>query len=139
MAAKYGYRHQQLRKRWKLQVERGNVSCARCGRLIDPSHEWDLGHLDDDPTLYAGPEHRHARDCPKGGNRATLTHARQSSKTDENSFDDVPEKGVFWGPPDHRGNHLRWSRAWFEWRDREKVLAEREANEHQRHERRMPG
>ena len=37
-----------------------------------PSCEnWDLSHVDGSRTEYAGPEHRHARDCAAGGNRAT--------------------------------------------------------------------
>jgi hypothetical protein len=99
MAAKYGYRHQQLRKRWKLQVARDDVPCARCGLLIDPSQEWDLGHDDDNPTLYSGPEHRHARDCPEGGNRATLTHARALVTKDKEDYTDHPLEGSTGGLP----------------------------------------
>jgi hypothetical protein len=58
----YGHRHQTLRKRWALKVERGDVRCARpgCGRLIVPGTPWDLGHDDTDPSrkTYSGPEHR---------------------------------------------------------------------------------
>jgi hypothetical protein len=38
-------------------VAAGCVRCARCGKLIRPDDEWDLGHVDGDPTRYQGPEH----------------------------------------------------------------------------------
>jgi len=34
-----------------------NVTCARCGNPIAIGEPWDLGHDDDDCTLYAGPVH----------------------------------------------------------------------------------
>ena len=36
----------------------------------------DLGHVDGDGLRYAGPEHRHSRDCPEGGNRAPARHRK---------------------------------------------------------------
>ena len=72
----YGRAHRRLRAAWHPLVVAGEVDCARCHLPILPGQPWDLGHADDDPTRYAGPEHRHARHCPAGGNRATLTHAR---------------------------------------------------------------
>lgn len=76
-AAGYGGAHQRLRRRWAVRVERGGVSCARCGRDIPPSGSgvrcpapradgkpcgktdcgWDLGHDDHDRSQYVGPEH----------------------------------------------------------------------------------
>lgn len=41
---------------------------------------WDLGHIDGDRLRYAGPEHRHSRDCGEGGTEqrlATLSCAMQ--------------------------------------------------------------
>jgi hypothetical protein len=38
-------------------VEAGLTTCARCGEPIEPGEAWDLGHVDGDPTQYAGPEH----------------------------------------------------------------------------------
>lgn len=77
----YGYSHKDLRERWRRQVERGEVECARCGRLIQakgcPCSKcgkrtcgWDLGHDDRDRSVYAGPEHA----CC---NRATGAHRVQ--------------------------------------------------------------
>jgi hypothetical protein len=51
-------------------VAAGGVSCARCGRLIEPGEPWDLGHVDGDRSRYAGPEHRAC-------NRATAGHRHQ--------------------------------------------------------------
>jgi hypothetical protein len=73
--------HKAQRKRWAPKVRQGIVHCWRCGMLIAPGARWDLGHVDEDgrnrgfPPRH--PEHRHARDCPAGGNRATVTHLKQ--------------------------------------------------------------
>jgi hypothetical protein len=69
--ARYGYHHRQLRKRWAPQVARGEVSCARCHKIIQPGEDWDLGHVDGgDPSEYTGPEHR-------AHNRQTASHAKE--------------------------------------------------------------
>jgi hypothetical protein len=39
-------------------IDAGGVACARCGLPIMPGTAWDLGHLDGNPYLYQGPEHR---------------------------------------------------------------------------------
>lgn len=62
--SRYCWHHQQLRKQLEPQVDTGLVQCWRCGVLITAGTPWDLGHDDDNPLLYRGPEHR---DC----NRAT--------------------------------------------------------------------
>lgn len=67
----YGAQHQARREYWKPIVAAGNVDCRRCGKPIHPSAAWDLGHDDEDRSLPTYPEHRHARDCEQGGNRAT--------------------------------------------------------------------
>lgn len=66
--AGYGYTFQRLRKAWAARVARGEVTCWRCGRLIqstlilDPDgryrSSWDLGHHDEDRSVVVGPEHR---------------------------------------------------------------------------------
>jgi len=68
----YGWRHQNLRRRVKLEVVRRAV-CPRCGLPIDPGEPWDLGHDDHDRTIYAGPEHRRC-------NRATASRRRRTSR-----------------------------------------------------------
>lgn len=67
--AKYGKAHQKLRAEWKVQVEQGGVychhlpACLEDDTRIQPGSDWDLGHRDDDPTQYTGPEHRR---CNRG-------------------------------------------------------------------------
>jgi hypothetical protein len=74
--AKYGWKHKQLRKRWAIEIARGGVNCARCGKPILPSMFWDLGHDDyaNHPGIYSGPEHRR---CSRGtaGNGAANVNA----------------------------------------------------------------
>ena len=71
----YGANHQALREGLRPQVEAGLTNCARCGLPIEAGQLWDLGHLDGTHrTVFSGPEHRRAKDCPAGGNRATSTH-----------------------------------------------------------------
>jgi hypothetical protein len=69
----YGTRHQKLRAMWAPLVARGEVKCARCGRLIAPGTAWDLGHSDD-RLAYRGPEH--ANKCNRAaGGRTQLKRA----------------------------------------------------------------
>lgn len=75
----YGPEHQALRRRWAPLVRAGGVDCARCHQPIRRGQQWDLGHVDgSNKQAYAGPEHRHKRDCPAGGNRAAGSAARQA-------------------------------------------------------------
>src|SRR5262249_9362449 len=67
----YGTAHAAARKRLEPLVAAGEVRCWRCALPIPPGQPWDLGHDDHDRGVYRGPEHRHSRDCPMGGNRAT--------------------------------------------------------------------
>lgn len=53
----YGSTHQRLRAEWAPFVDAGDVDCWRCRLPIDPVEPWDLGHDDDDRTIYRGPEH----------------------------------------------------------------------------------
>jgi hypothetical protein len=71
---KYGADHRRLRRQIDATVKKGFARCARCGELIDPNEPWDLGHNDNDPTSYNGPEHRRC-------NRQTSTHRIQPSRT----------------------------------------------------------
>jgi len=72
----YGAAHRAKRKALAPRVAAGEVDCARCQERIQPGQEWDLGHIDGDRLRYAGPEHRHSRDCSEGGNRATARHRK---------------------------------------------------------------
>lgn len=67
----YGSNHQRLVRMWKRIEAVVGLTCARCRRPILKGQAWDLGHVDGDRSRYSGPEHRHSRDCPEGGNRAT--------------------------------------------------------------------
>jgi hypothetical protein len=69
----YGREHVRLRAWWKVKVDRGSVSCARCGLPITPGTPWDLGHDDDDRSRYTGPEH--AR-CNRATNETGRTTAQ---------------------------------------------------------------
>jgi hypothetical protein len=55
----YGLEHQRERRAWEPKVQRGEVACSRCGRLIVPGEPWHLDHTDD-RAGYLGPAHR---DC----------------------------------------------------------------------------
>lgn len=66
----YGGAHKARRSREAERIKAGGVQCWRCTKPIPAdaaSSDWDLGHDDNDPTKYMGPEHR-------GCNRATSTH-----------------------------------------------------------------
>lgn len=56
----YGHRHRQLRRKWQTRIDRGGVTCWRCGEPIPPNdpEAWDLGHNDHDRSIYEGPECR---------------------------------------------------------------------------------
>jgi hypothetical protein len=72
----YSQAHRAKRRALAPAVEAGLYNCARCHQPILDNQEWDLGHVDGDGLRYAGPEHRHSRDCPEGGNRATARHRK---------------------------------------------------------------
>lgn len=54
---RYGRAHEALRAQWKPVVEAGGATCWRCAKPIGARERWDLGHDDDDPSYYRGPEH----------------------------------------------------------------------------------
>jgi hypothetical protein len=62
--------HKKLRAKLAPIVAAGGVRCAApfCGELILPGELWDLGHDDNHPGRYSGPEHRRC-------NRATVHRA----------------------------------------------------------------
>jgi hypothetical protein len=51
----YGGAHQAIRRAMAPYVP--GSRCWRCGYPILPGQPWDLGHDDDNPALYRGPEH----------------------------------------------------------------------------------
>lgn len=72
--ADYGPAHRNLRRAWKPRVAAGDVACARCGDPIDPDEPWDLGHDDDAPGEYNGPEHRDCNRSAGGTKRQAQRH-----------------------------------------------------------------
>ena len=67
---RYGVVHKAKRRYLAPRVEAGLVDCWRCGKPIRPGEPWDLGHVDDDPLRWAGPEHRRC-------NRATASSGKR--------------------------------------------------------------
>jgi hypothetical protein len=70
----YGWPHQRLREAWRPRVEAGQVDCARCGERIQPGDLWDLGHDDNDRSVYQGPEHQ---GCNRGASARALNDSRR--------------------------------------------------------------
>jgi hypothetical protein len=62
----YGHVHQMVRRRWAPLVATGRVRCARCGGFIGVGEPWDLGHRDDDRSMYSRPEHRRCNRATAG-------------------------------------------------------------------------
>lgn len=55
----YGSAHQRQRKAIAAKLKAGAVlTCWRCGGALVQGMAWDLGHDDQDRSLYRGPEHR---------------------------------------------------------------------------------
>lgn len=73
----YDYRHKQLRKKYEPLVRSGRATCARCGRPIAPTADWDLGHVDGTIRTgnpqYSGPEHTGCNRATKGRGRVPTT------------------------------------------------------------------
>lgn len=71
----------QVRRSWKYGIE---VSCWRCGRLLEPGAAFDVGHLDPDAGHELSNLAPECRPCNRrdGGRRgAAITNARSSSRT----------------------------------------------------------
>jgi hypothetical protein len=69
----YGGEHQALRRALAPYVP--GSPCWRCGLPILPGQPWDLGHDDDNPAIYRGPEH--ARCSRQAGARKGNARRRQ--------------------------------------------------------------
>lgn len=52
----YGQSHRKLRDAYQRRMDAGeHFDCWRCGQPINPTF-WQLGHDDDDRSVYRGPE-----------------------------------------------------------------------------------
>jgi hypothetical protein len=71
---RYGWRHQEARKRVELHVRSGKARCAICDQRIAPAEPWDLHHIEGaKPWEYAGPAHRRCnRATPRRGRLEVL-------------------------------------------------------------------
>jgi hypothetical protein len=69
----YCAHHQALRAHLAPIVAAGRATCWRCTERIAPGQPWDLGHDDDDRTIYRGIE---CRPC----NRATSGRRKQRER-----------------------------------------------------------
>jgi hypothetical protein len=108
---RYGAEHQRDRARWEPLVAMGTVPCARCGQFIQAGMQWHLGHPDAESR--GGPEHV---SCNVGA-PSRLRAGKRASRSWETGPIDDPVRGLFWGPKDENGLHMRWSRAWFDWKN----------------------
>jgi hypothetical protein len=68
---RWGHTHREIRREVSRTVMAGRARCARCGEFIRAGEPWDLGHIDGDPSRYAGPEHR-ACNRATAGRRPTV-------------------------------------------------------------------
>jgi len=66
----YDHAHRSLRKAFIPEVLAGKATCWRCGEPIKPDEAWDLGHDDDDRTMYRGPEHANRCNRSEAGRRS---------------------------------------------------------------------
>ena len=54
----YGPKHLRRRREFARRIERGEeIICPRCGSIVGPDQDWDLGHDDYNPAIER-PEHR---------------------------------------------------------------------------------
>lgn len=74
----YGAAHQAERKRLAPMVARGEATCWRCNQPIEPGAPWDLGHDDNDRSIYRGPE---CRTCNRGAPRRAPTTPQPPPRT----------------------------------------------------------
>lgn len=74
----YGREHAAKRRWYKTNVvDKGEGYCWRCGVWLDPAEPWDLGHDDNDRSIYRGPE---CRPCNRGTAAVRGNQARPAGR-----------------------------------------------------------
>lgn len=107
-----------MRKQVRMRDGNRCVVCGATERLsvhhIIPAREGGKDVLSNLTTLCVV-HHRRAdaarRARPAGGDKFAEAEAA-------GAFEDHPERGIYWGPPDENGRHTRWSRPWHDWRSK---------------------
>ena len=61
----YDHAHRSLRKAFIPEHQAGTLICWRCRQLILPTEPFDLGHDDNDRTIYRGAEHQRCNRATK--------------------------------------------------------------------------
>ena len=69
----YDHAHRELRKAFIPEHQAGTLICWRCREIITPDEQWDLGHDDEDRTVYRGPEHRNRCNRAAAGRKSHRT------------------------------------------------------------------
>ena len=80
------------------------VTCARCGELVLPGQNWDLGHADDNPHAYVGAEHS---SCNRAAGGALAARPAQREP-----FEYFEEDGLLWQANEQGKSPRRVSRRW---------------------------
>lgn len=89
----YGTNHRNTRTWWTPRVQRGTVTCWRCGRLIQAGQPWDLGHDDHDRTRYRGPEHTN---CNRSAGAQTRGHTTPDTEPTPHTPPPTPLEADEW-------------------------------------------
>lgn len=66
----YDHAHRSLRKAFIPEHQAGTLICWRCREIIRPDEAFDLGHDDEDRTIYRGPEHANRCNRSAAGRKA---------------------------------------------------------------------
>jgi hypothetical protein len=110
---RYRGAHDRERKRWAPQVAQGLVSCARCGRLIEPGALWDLDHAPDGQS-YLGPSHQRCNRrtaAHRAARRVTAEPVSSPGTLSAREWSELPEREREWRAGDLNPRR-RHSREW---------------------------
>lgn len=62
----YDHAHRMFRKAFIPEHQAGTLICWRCREVIPPDEPFDLGHDDNDRTIYRGAEHQRCNRATNG-------------------------------------------------------------------------